>query len=342
MWSEHFHPSVLARLTLALLALPALLGGGALAAQPLLTTVSCPFVGTARAATFHGIYVTSYAGTNLSLVKLEYSATAAGLFSISLTAHRGAFDGPRIGTTQTQTVNVSTSETAVIFDFGGAPVTPGDTIAFTQTAVPIGVGGSLLYDEGIGPCNGVFETEGTTAPLDTVRNHAVGLSISQLDAGSACVPSDTALCLDGRFLVTASFHTTQNGGQSGAAQAITLNPLGAIHGGLFWFFSPTNPEMLVKVIDGCAVNDRFWAFLAADTNVGYTVTIADTQTGKTKTYINPDLTAALPVQDTSALRSCPCRHDSDCPAGLLCCQGNVPGSTLCLAPTAQGVCPLVP
>ena len=76
------------------------------------------------------------------------------------------------------------------------------------------------------------------------------------------------------------------------------------HGGLFWFFGADNPEMLIKVIKGCTVNNHFWVFYAAGTNVGFTVTVTDTKTGHQVTYTNHDLTAAPPVQDTNAL-SCP-------------------------------------
>ncbi|HVR10167.1 MAG TPA: hypothetical protein VMW75_19125 [Thermoanaerobaculia bacterium] len=59
--------------------------------------------------------------------------------------------------------------------------------------------------------------------------------------------------------------------------------------------------MLVKVIDGCSLNQRFWVFYAAGTNVGFSVTVTDTQTGHARTYMNADGTPAPPVQDTSAL-----------------------------------------
>ena len=39
-------------------------------------------------------------------------------------------------------------------------------------------------------------------------------------------------------------------GQSGDATAIPLAPLGLAEGGVMAFFSPTNPEILVKVLDG--------------------------------------------------------------------------------------------
>ena len=62
--------------------------------------------------------------------------------------------------------------------------------------------------------------------------------------------------------------------------------------------------MLIKIIDGCTLDSHFWVFYAATTNVGFTVTVTDTQTGHQVTYTNHDQTAAPPKQDTSAL-ACP-------------------------------------
>jgi len=116
---------------------------------------------------------------------------------------------------------------------------------------------------------------------------------------TACASSPTAVCIAGRFLVTVRYRA--GGGRAGPGQAIALESLGVDRGGLFWFFSQDNPEMLIKVLDGCALNQRFWVFYAAGTNVGFTVTVTDTQTGGVKTYVNVNGTAAPPQQDTAAL-----------------------------------------
>jgi hypothetical protein len=119
---------------------------------------------------------------------------------------------------------------------------------------------------------------------------------------SPCVPGATTLCLDdNRFQVTVAYKTSQSGGLSGNGNSIPLTPVGITEGGIIWFFSATNPEMLIKVIDACSLNNTFWVFYSAGTNAGFTVTVSDTSTGNQKRYTNPDLTAAPPVQDTSAL-----------------------------------------
>ena len=333
------------------IAVLASLGGSALPAQPFAPAVSCPLAGTATASTANGFYVTHYPGNNLFQVTLGYTATAAERYGISLTAHRNTYDGPIIGSTQTATVDVPTrGEVLATFDFGGAPVTPGDRIAFTQDFSIYGTtGAELFYDGGNGPCSGVVQTLGTAPPLGGPAQGSAGVTIDQTlpQFGQYCTPSDTTLCVDGapgdhRFQVTASYHTALAGGLSGNAQAIPLAPLGVTHGGLFWFFSQDNPEMLVKVLDGCAYNDHYWVYVSAATNAGFSVTVTDTARKAARTYTNPDLQQALPIQDTSALASCEeCTSDAQCQTGLLCCL--IPGGhTACLPPTTGGTCLLIP
>lgn len=120
-----------------------------------------------------------------------------------------------------------------------------------------------------------------------------------------CAAGATTLCIDdqpgdSRFEVSVHYQTAQGGGLSGEGHAIDLASLGVTHGGLFWFFSPDNPEMLIKVVNACGLDQKFWVFSAAGTNVGLTTTVRDTKTGAVKIYRNDDLTAAVPVQDTSA------------------------------------------
>ena len=86
--------------------------------------------------------------------------------------------------------------------------------------------------------------------------------------------------------------------------AIPLAGLGVVHGGLFWFFTAGNPELLLKVLDACALNQSFWVFSSAATNVGFTVTVTDTLALNQQIYTNEDQQTAAPLQDLNAL-SCP-------------------------------------
>ena len=74
--------------------------------------------------------------------------------------------------------------------------------------------------------------------------------------------------------------------------------------GLFYFFDDENLEFLIKVLDGCGLNDHFWVFFAATTNVEFTLIVTDSVTGTRKTYFNPLGTSANTVNDTSAFPTC--------------------------------------
>ena len=74
--------------------------------------------------------------------------------------------------------------------------------------------------------------------------------------------------------------------------------------GLF-FFGSDNWEILVKVLDGASINNRFWVFSAATTDVEYTLRVTDTETGQTRSYDNPLGNRAPAVTDTSAFATCP-------------------------------------
>ncbi|HKF42441.1 MAG TPA: hypothetical protein VKG01_05025 [Thermoanaerobaculia bacterium] len=118
--------------------------------------------------------------------------------------------------------------------------------------------------------------------------------------GAACTPDATTLCLNnGRFKVQVQWTTPQS--QSGAGQAVPLTS----DTGYFWFFSPNNVEMVLKVVNGCAFSSTYWVFAGGLTNVNVVTTVTDTQTGTVKTYTNPQGTAFQPLQDTSAFPSCP-------------------------------------
>jgi hypothetical protein len=115
-----------------------------------------------------------------------------------------------------------------------------------------------------------------------------------------CQSNSTTLCIgDGRFAVKAVYNAGASG--SGNAQAVALTS----DTGYLWFFSATNVEAVVKVIDGCALNNRWWVFAGGLTNVNVVMTVTDTTTNTMKTYTNPANTEFQPIQDTSAFATCP-------------------------------------
>ena len=47
--------------------------------------------------------------------------------------------------------------------------------------------------------------------------------------------------------------------------------------GLLWFFSPSNPEMLIKVLDGCSINGHRWVFAAGATDLAFNLHVVDVE-----------------------------------------------------------------
>ncbi len=119
-------------------------------------------------------------------------------------------------------------------------------------------------------------------------------------ASGVCIPSDTALCLNhGRFKVEATFQAS--GQAPGVAKVVKLTD----ETGYLWFFSSVNVEAVIKVIDACSFNQRFWVYAGGLTDVQVDLTVTDTQTNTVKTFHNPQGAKFQPIQDSSAFATCP-------------------------------------
>jgi hypothetical protein len=164
---------------------------------------------------------------------------------------------------------------------------------------PAGTKSAVIFGE-------VLKNSNTAAAYQTSYDD---IFLEPTSTSSPCTPSSTTLCIDDqpgdkRFQITASWRDPSVTGGGGSGHAVSLATLGLVHGGVFWFFSSDNPEILIKVLNGCAVNSFHWVFFDAGTNVGFTVTVTDTTTGIAREYINHLNNPAPPVQDTSAF-ACP-------------------------------------
>ncbi len=108
-----------------------------------------------------------------------------------------------------------------------------------------------------------------------------------LGAVEACTVGRDSVCLSGgRFRAQVTWRTTD--GRSGAAQANAVTS----DTGSFWFFQESNVELVLKVLDGRSLNGHYWVFYGALSDVAYTITVTDTETGIVKTYDNPQGTLA--------------------------------------------------
>ncbi len=117
---------------------------------------------------------------------------------------------------------------------------------------------------------------------------------------TACVADATTLCLrGGRFAVRAEWATSA--GTQGLGRAVPLTS----DTGYFWFFDPANVEVVLKVLDGCSLNQRYWVFAGGLTDVYVRLTVRDTLTGAQWVRENPQRTPFQPIQDVWALAVCP-------------------------------------
>jgi hypothetical protein len=204
----------------------------------------------------------------------------------------------------------------------GIPVTSGTTVSARFYAVPIGsaltlpaartiyVGvqfdGLQHYFVGVDtspttPYRSSFaSTDGGStwqaeSDIDPGPFSAFGIRIDPVLAQTNCVPSATAMCLQGdRFKVEATFKTAD--GTSGTAQTVRLTD----DSGYLWFFAAGNVETIVKVLNGCGLTQHFWVFAGGLTNVQVMIKVTDTQNAISKSYINPLNTPFQPLQDTGA------------------------------------------
>ena len=96
-----------------------------------------------------------------------------------------------------------------------------------------------------------------------------------------CLESYHTSCLqDGRFRMKA-FAIKPDGEQ---VKARVKDALIGDEASLFYFFEFDNVELLVKVLDGCGVNGRYWVFGSAATDLEYTVEIKDLANERSRQY----------------------------------------------------------
>ena len=135
------------------------------------------------------------------------------------------------------------------------------------------------------------------------------LGYDTLTTPEPCVPGPSTLCLGAgdRFQVDVTWMDFEGG--VGEGMAVPLSQTS----GLLWFFSRSNLEMLIKVLDGCAINDRFWVFMAATTDVQFSAVVTDTATGVRRSYFNQLGQSADAITDTSAFATCSAASGSTSP-----------------------------
>jgi hypothetical protein len=178
--------------------------------------------------------------------------------------------------------DVASGESRTYFKAAGEPFEPIlDTAAFATCDVPFA--GAAIADR---------------VALSTSRWSTDELSLPAA-ARAACAPGDEELCLNrSRFLVEVDWASSV---ASGAGRAIGLTD----DTGYFWFFGPSNVELVVKVLDGCGINGRFWVFAGGLTDTAVNLVVTDSETGAVQRYDNDLGRPFAPIRDTDAFATCP-------------------------------------
>ena len=134
-----------------------------------------------------------------------------------------------------------------------------------------------VYDNPQGTLASVADTQafpGAVAATASSPRPPTALLVAPPHA--VCFPDPTALCLEnGRFQVRVAWRRSPLG-PSFSAAAVPLTG----DTGYFWFFDDANVELVVKVLDGTAINGHHWVFYGALSDVQYTITVTDSRTGE--------------------------------------------------------------
>jgi len=230
-------------------------------------------------------------GGSSTLENPSHAYAGVGTFTISLTAHNA------LGTSQSSHSVTVTSVAApqAAFTFSPSPPQPDQTIAFVDASS----GGPTAWTWDFGDGNGssarnpshAYFSAGTYTVKLTVSNTA---GVSQVSRSVAVTvptpcPADpgTLPANAGDNFCLTLFAQDPRTGHTGPGLAIPQN-------NHFGYFSipaitddPGNPEVFVKVLDGRAINGFFWVFYGGLTDLQYTITVKDFQTGLSRQYTKP-------------------------------------------------------
>ena len=143
---------------------------------------------------------------------------------------------------------------------------------------------------------GFYRVELAVSGLGVESTASRNILVRASDPAGACAPDAETLCLqDSRYAVEVDWRTGD--GKSGAGSVVRE---GTNDSGLFTFFNRENWEVLIKVLDGCALNGHVWVYGASTTDLGYSIRVTDTVTGVVKKYRNDPGHPAPAITDATA------------------------------------------
>jgi hypothetical protein len=160
-------------------------------------------------------------------------------------------------------------------------------VEYTLTVTDTLTGSERNYHNPAGQFASLADVEAFPAPATGAEPASEAKPAVQIAPSVLAAKSSSSLILGGQFMVEVEF-TDPRTGLTGAATSVPLT----FDTGAFWFFDASNLELMIKVLDGRAINGKFWVFYGALSDVEYTITVAMKNTGELRTYYNPKGTLA--------------------------------------------------
>jgi hypothetical protein len=160
-------------------------------------------------------------------------------------------------------------------------------VEYTLTVTDTLTGSERNYHNPAGQFASLADVEAFPAPATGAEPAPGAKPAVPIAPSGLAAKSSASLTLAGQFMVEVEF-TDPRTGLIGAATAVPFT----FDTGAFWFFDPANMELMIKVLDGRAINGKFWVFYGALSDVDYTITVTNMQTGEVRTYHNPKGTLA--------------------------------------------------
>jgi len=137
---------------------------------------------------------------------------------------------------------------------------------------------------------GIYKARVIGLPPGSSGAYSLRLTCLIGDPQVFCSPDESTLCFESRFSVRAAIRASESS-PSVIATALRSSDR---HG---HFSAPSltndaaNPELVVKILDGRAINGRWWIFLGSLTGFDYDITVRDTFFKRAKTYTKADVVA---------------------------------------------------
>jgi hypothetical protein len=152
-------------------------------------------------------------------------------------------------------------------------------LSFQITVTDTAHGTVKVYTNTAGDCGEIDETAFPGQSSAAALARGMVSSLEAAGAGS-CRAGATTLCLLGGRFAASVIWQNQFNGTSGTGKAGSLSDIT----GTFYFTDPGNKELLVKVLN---LGDRIGVFYGTLSDLQYALTVTDTASGISKTYLNP-------------------------------------------------------